>query len=64
MTGGECVDGGLVWQHVDLRLADPRRDGHLLDDVHEPLSLEIAVAGIDLYATERARDRGAAGTQL
>ena len=46
MPGRECVDAGLIGQHEDLRLADARRDGHLLDDVQQALALEVAVVAV------------------
>ena len=60
----ERVDAWLVGQHEDLRLADARRDGHLLDDVHEALSLDVAIVAVDLHAAQRARHRGTAFAHL
>ncbi|MNC90165.1 hypothetical protein D3C83_62290 [compost metagenome] len=64
MPGGERVDAGLVGQHEHLRLADARGDGHFLDDVQQALALGIFFLGQHRHAAQRARDHGAAGTQL
>ena len=55
---------GFIGKHEDLRLADARGDRHLFDDIHQALPLEVAVVGVHRYAAQRARNDGAAGTQL
>ena len=64
MARGERVDALLFGQHEDLRFADARRDGHLLDDVEQALALEVALLRGDRHAAQRTRDDAAAGAQL
>jgi len=64
MAGGKGVDALLLGKHVHLRLADARRDGHLLDDVQQPLALQIAVLRRHRHAAQRTCHHGAAGAQL
>ena len=56
--GGECIDAGFLLEHVDLRHGQPRRERHLLDDVHEaPLERVVAFA-VDARARRACERRG------
>ena len=63
VAGGEGVDAGFLFEHVDLGHRHTRRDCDFLDHVAQTTMVRIRGLGRDQRATQRLRDHGAARTQ-
>ena len=61
---GECVDALFVFEQIDGRRRDARRNGHFLHDVEQPAFVCVAGARRDQRSSERLRDHGASASQL
>ncbi len=62
-TGGESVDAGLLFEHVDFRYRHPGGDGDFLDHIAQASVVRVARVGRHQSAAERLRHRTAARAQ-
>ena len=64
MPRGKRIDGRLLLQHIDLRHGHARGDGHLLNDIAQPLARRVGGVAFDPYAAQRLGHDRAAAAQL
>ena len=64
MASGECIDAGLLLEHIHLGHRHARGDRHLLHDIEKPLPLQVRCIARYRDATQRARHDATAAAQL